>query len=147
MTPCHSLFRCLVSCLLAVLVLTASVGLTVQRYTCRMSGRSTVDLSVTGQLPQRDCAGQVVNNRPLAKDNCCDLSRHLHKLSAPAHELAPKALVPVPLLALSSIPKVWASAPPAVAVAVGTPLWFAADASPPPMGGRDLLTFVCTLLV
>jgi hypothetical protein len=144
----HSLFRRFVSLLLAVLVLTASVGLTVQRHTCRMSGRSNVDVLVPGQLALRGCNGRRLPTKAaVAKDNCCDVSSHLHKLSAPAHGLAAKVLVPAPLLAVWLPGMIW---PMATALAVpepSGPRWFAADSSPPPLGGRGLLTFVCTLVV
>lgn len=145
--PRYSLFHRLVSLLLAVLVLTASVGLSVQRSTCRMSGRSTVDVLLAGQNAQRGCGGQLVPTWPILKDNCCDHSSHLHKLSAPAHELAAKVLVPAPLLAVFTVAVVWPCAVAKNSPNVGAPRWFAADSSPPPRGGRSLLTFACTLVV
>lgn len=143
----HSLFRRLVSLLLAVLVLTSTVGLTVQRHTCRISGRSKVEVSVPGQLALRGCVGQLAPATSVAKDNCCDFSSHLHKLSAPAHELAAKVLVPAPLLAVLVPEMTWPVAPAAVAQGTEGPRWFAADSSPPPRGGRTLLAFVCRLVV
>ena len=146
--PRHSRFRRLVSLLLAVLVLTASVGLSVQRHTCRMSGRSKVAVSVPGQLALRGCTGQLAPAKPVAKDNCCDFSSHLHKLSAPAHELAAKVLLPGPLLAVWPAAELdWPVAPSVMALESSAPRWFAADSSPPPRGGRGLLAFVCTLVV
>lgn len=143
----HSLFRRFVSLLLAVLVLTTSVGLTVQRLTCRMSGRSTVALSVAGRADLQGCTADMTPAAPVAKDNCCDFSKQLHKLSTPAHELAAKVLVPVPMLVFLPPSVAWpkpllATLPPASA-----PRWFAADSSPPPRGGRGLLVFACTLVV
>ena len=143
----YSVFRRLVCLLLAVLVLTASVGLTVQRSTCRMSGRSTVDVLLAGQLAQRGCGSQLVPTGPILKDNCCDHSSHLHKLSTPAHELAAKILMPVPLLAVFTVTVVWPFVIAEEAPVTGAPHWFAADSSPPPRGGRELLAFVCTLVV
>ncbi|WP_046246956.1 hypothetical protein [Hymenobacter terrenus] len=145
--PRHSYFRRLVSLLLAVLVLTASVGLSVQRHTCRISGRSKVEVSVPGQMALRGCNGQLAPPRPVVKDNCCDFSSHLHKLSAPAHELGAKILMPLPLLAAWLPEMPWPTAPLVMAVEVQGPRWFAADSSPPPRGGRELLAFVCTLVV
>ena len=143
----YSLFRRLVSLLLAVLVVTVSVGFTVQRSTCRMSGRSTVEVLLAGQTAQRGCGGQPVLARPFLKDNCCDYSSHLHKLSAPAHELAAKVLVLSPLLAIFTV----AVAGPFVmaedASMMGAPRWFAADSLFPPRAGRRLLAFICTLVV
>ncbi len=142
-----SLLRRLVSLLLAVLVLTASVGLAVQRLTCRMSGRSQVEVSVPGQLALRGCAGHLAPATPVAKDGCCDFSSHLHKLSAPAHELAAKVLVPAPLLVVLMPATAWPVAAHELAPAMRGPRWFAADSSPPPRSGRGLLAFVCTLVV
>lgn len=146
--PHPSLFRRFVSLLLAVLVLTASVGLTVQRYTCRMSGRSTVAVSVAGDRAAEDGCGKDATATSVVKDSCCDFSSHLHKVSTPAPELAAKVLVPTPQLLAWLAPPAWAGAAsrPAAAATAG-PRWFAADASPPPRSGRALLAFVCTLEV
>lgn len=145
--PRYSLFRRLVSLLLAVLVLTTSVGLTVQRLTCRMSGRSTVALSVAGRVDLQGCTADMTPAKPTAKDNCCDFSKQLHKLSTPAHELAAKVLVPLPGPALLPTLPAWPQ-PALVVLPIGSaPRWFAADSSPPPLGGRGLLAFACTLVV
>jgi hypothetical protein len=144
----HSLSRRLVSVLLAVLVLITSVGLTVQRLTCRMSGQSTVAVSVAGRAELRGCEGELVPATPKAKDGCCDFSKQEHKLSSPAHGLAAKT--PVPVLALLAIAPAlgWPVATVTEASLARTgPRWFAADASPPPLGGRALLAFACTLEV
>ena len=144
----HSLFRRLVSVLLAVLVLITSVGLTVQRLTCRMSGQSTVAVSVAGRAELRGCMGELAPTTPKAKDGCCDFSKHEHKLTSPAHDLAAKILVPVPALLMTAPLLSWPLTPVAGAcLAEVGPRWFAADASPPPLGGRALLAFVCTLEV
>lgn len=153
----------LLSALLALLVLATSVGLTAERHRCRISGRSTVTLSLPG-LAQPDDAradagkpGLPCGNQrsALAKrrtSGCCDVSHSQHKLNAQSadHGVAkwlpdaphflPPALLPAP---------VWAGlpggAPLAAAVASGT----AANSSPPglPRAGRVLLTLVCTLVV
>ncbi|MGY3090332.1 hypothetical protein ACVWYF_003387 [Hymenobacter sp. UYAg731] len=142
----HSLSHRLVSVLLAVLVLITSVGLTVQRLTCRMSGQSTVAVSVAGRAELRGCLGELAPTK--ARDGCCDFSKHEHKLSSPAHELAAKVLVPVPALLLAAPALGWPVAPGAGGALAGAgPRWFAADASPPPLGGRALLAFACTLEV
>ena len=142
----HSLSRRLVSLLLAVLVLITSVGLTVQRLTCRMSRQSTVAVSVAGRAELRGCLGALAP--PKAADNCCDFSKQEHKLSSPAHELTAKAPVPVPMLLAILPPLSWpASEAPVISRALAGPRWFAADASPPPLGGRALLAFACTLEV
>lgn len=145
--PRYSLLRRLVSLLLAALVLTASVGLTVQRHTCRMSGRSKVDVSVPGQRALPGCTDRMAPSTPLVKDNCCVFSSYLHKLSAPAHELAAKILVPVPLDGFTPVAFSWPTPASAVVPALPCPRWFAADSSPPPRGGRRLLAFACTLKV
>ena len=144
----HSAFRRLVSLLLAVLVLAASVGLTVQRHTCRMTGQSKVGVSVAGPADLRGCGGQLAPAAPVVKDNCCDFSSHLHKLSAPAHELASKVLVPQPVLLAVWMPTpLWSAAIIEAVPGLAGPQWFAADSSPPARGGRGLLAFVCKLVV
>ncbi len=144
----HSFLRRLVGLLLAVLVLTASVGLTVQRHTCRISGRSRVEIAVPGQLAFRGYTGQLAPARPIAQDNCCDFSSHLHQLSAPALELVAKVLLPVPVfVAWQPAGIAWPVPPRAGALQIAAPRWFAADSSPPARGGRGLLAFACTLVV
>jgi hypothetical protein len=141
----HSLSHRLLSLLLAALVLTASVGLTVQRHTCRISGRSkvSVDLPGTGAV-LAGCAGQLPTR---LKRDCCDFSKHHHKLSSAAHELS-VSKVPPPLLAAWLPELAWPSGPiEAVLPAIAGTRWFAADSSPPPLGGRALLTWACTLVV
>ncbi|UOQ96232.1 hypothetical protein MUN81_13330 [Hymenobacter sp. 5317J-9] len=143
----HSRIRRSLCVVLAVLVLITSVGLTVQRLTCRMSGRSTVAVSMAGPAELRGCTADMAPAAPAAKDNCCDFSKQLHKLSSPAHELAAKILVPTPQFAavLPEHPRPLAGA--FVARFSREPRWMAADASPPPKAGRTLLAFVCKLVV
>ena len=143
----YSLLRRVVSLLLSVLVLTSSVGLTVQRLTCRMSGRSVVSVAVAVQPAPRGCTGPIFAAQVKANDQCCDFSSHLHKLSAPAHELAAKVLVPVPMLAAWVPALAWREVAAMPLFETGSPRLFAADSSPPPLGGRGLLAFVCTLVV
>lgn len=144
----HRLSLRLASILLAVLVLITSVGLTVQRLTCRMSGQSMVAVSVAGRAELRSCVGELAPATPKASDGCCDFSKHEHKLNSPVHELAAKILVPAPALAGIVPPLGGPIAPAAGAVRANAgPRWFAADASPPPLGGRALLAFACTLEV
>ena len=145
--PPYSLFRRFLSLMLAVLVLTASVGLTVQRQICRMSGRSRVEVSLPGRVALRSCEGALASTTSFAKDDCCDFSSHLHKLSAPVHELAAKVPVPAPALAFWAPIAVWLGAASVEERAVSGPRWMAADSSPPPRGGRKLLAFVCSLVV
>ncbi|MFD1469429.1 hypothetical protein ACFQ48_14455 [Hymenobacter caeli] len=142
----HSLVRRIVSLWLAALVLTASVGLTVARHTCRFSGRSRASLALLGPAP-RGCYGATTP--PRVKDGCCDFSTHLHKLTAPAdaHAIS-KVLVPGPLMAAWLPGAAWPLAPQRRArVAAAGPRWFAADASPPPRGGRALLRWAGKLVV
>ncbi|GAA3970795.1 hypothetical protein [Hymenobacter antarcticus] len=144
----HSLFRRSVSLLLAVLVLITSVGFTVQRLTCRMSGLSRMAVSVTGQADLRGCIGGRTPATPAAKDDCCDFSKQLHKLSVPAPELAAKILLPAPLQAIMGPSALaWPVSPTVTLLTNDSPRWFAADSSPPPRGGRLLLAFACTLVV
>ncbi|HEX8328104.1 MAG TPA: hypothetical protein VF629_11230 [Hymenobacter sp.] len=145
--PRYSLFRRFVSLLLAVVVLTASVGLTVQRHTCRMSGRSKVNVTVPGRALPQGCNSQAATANTAVEDNCCDTTSHLHKLSAPAHELAAKVLVPVPVLVARMPEMQWPPQSVTVALPGVGPRWLAADSSPPPLAGRELLAFVCTLVV
>ena len=135
----------LLSALLALLVLATSVGLTAERHHCRISGRSTEQLSLPGQ---RTVAGQACGKRRTM--GCCDISHVQHKLNAqssvgftkwlPAPLLLAPALLPTPTWAGGVV-----AAPLATAVAVGT----AANGSPPgvPRAGRVLLALVCTLVV
>jgi hypothetical protein len=147
----------LLSALLALLVLATSVGLTAERHRCRISGRSTVALSLPGLASHDDEAPTrpAKPGRPCGKrraDGCCDVSHLHHKLNAqsqagdlakwlpsPPH-LLPPALLPAPVWAGFG-----AAAPLAASVAVGT----AANSSPPgaPLAGRVLLTRHCTLVV
>ena len=147
----------LVSAFLALLVLATSVGLMAERHRCRISGRSTVVLSLPGLASHADdaAASPAKPGRPCRKrraDGCCDVSHLHHKLSAQSvdeglakwlpepPQLLPPALLPAPM---------WAgfvtSAPLAAGMAVGT----AANSSPPgvPRAGRVLLARHCTLVV
>ena len=141
----HSPFRRVVSLLLAVLVHITSVGLTVQRLTCRISGHSTVAVSVAGRAELRGCLGKLAPATPKAADGCCDFSKHEHKLSSQAHALAATILVPVPALFAVAPAFNWPLLQAAaVSFVAAAPRWFTADASPPPLGGRALLAFACT---
>jgi hypothetical protein len=147
----------LLSALLALLVLATSVGLTAERHRCRISGRSTVALSLPGLASHEDEAptGPAKPGRPCSKrraDGCCDISHLHHKLNAQSQADAPAKWLPSPphLLPPALLPApVWPgcglAAPLAASVAVGT----AANSSPPgvPRAGRVLLTRHCTLVV
>lgn len=144
----------LLSAFLALLVLATSVGLTAERHRCRISGRSTVALSLPGRaLPDADGCGSPqsaqTKHRP---SGCCDISHVLHKLDAKARAGSAAHWLPTPPAALppALLPTpAWASlstaAPVAASVAVGT----AANSSPPgaPRAGRVLLARHCTLVV
>lgn len=146
--PAHSFPRRLVSLLLALLVLTTSVGLTVQRHTYRISGRSKVELAVLGQVALRGCTGQLAPAQLITQENCCDFSSQLTKLSTPAHELAASVLVPVPMVAAWQPAGItWPVPSQAKALQGDAPRWFAADSSPPARGRRELVAFACTLVV
>ncbi|QKG55298.1 hypothetical protein GKZ68_00790 [Hymenobacter sp. BRD128] len=152
----------LLSALLALLVLATSVGLTAERHRCRISGRSTVALSLPGlashegdapgRKPGRLCGNQKSASAKRRADGCCDVSHLHHKLSAQSADAGLAKWLPAPpahlLPALLPAP-VWAgcgaSAPLAAGVAVGT----AANSSPPgvPRAGRVLLVRHCTLVV
>ncbi len=147
----------LLSALLALLVLATSVGLTAERHRCRISGRSTVALSLPGLASHTDepDAAPAKPGRPCGKrraSGCCDISHSQHKLNAQsaaagvtkwlpdAPQFLPPALLPTPVWTGPATDALLASA-----VAVGT----AANSSPPgvPRAGRVLLTLVCTLVV
>ncbi len=153
--PALSYRHRLVSALLALLVLATSVGLTAERHRCRISGRSTVALSLPGlahsdDTPTPTKSGQACGKR--RADGCCDISHSQHKLNAQSADAGlakwlpgspaalPLALLPTPLWAGQRV-----AAPLAASVAVGT----AANSSPPgvPRAGRVLLTRHCTLVV
>jgi hypothetical protein len=145
----------LVSAFLALLVLATSVGLTAERHRCRISGRSTVALSLPGLASHDDEAPVNKPGRPCGKrraDGCCDVSHLHHKLSAQSADAGLAKWLPEPPSHLPPflLPEpVWAgfpaSAPLAVSVAVGT----ATNSSPPGVlrAGRVLLTRHCTLVV
>ena len=154
----------LLSALLALLVLATSVGLTAERHRCRISGRSTVVLSLPGLAshddeapagstkPGRPCGNQRSASAKRRADGCCDISHLHHKLNAQSQADAPAKWLPSPphLLPPALLPApVWLgfdlAAPLAASVAVGT----AANSSPPgaPRAGRVLLTRHCTLVV
>ncbi|MGI4742268.1 MAG: hypothetical protein ACRYG7_44485 [Janthinobacterium lividum] len=148
----------LLSALLALLVLAASVGLTAERHRCRISGRSTVLLSLPGLAHSDDAAPTPSQpGRPCGKrraSGCCDISHSQHQLNAQSAAAglakwlpAPPQLLPPALLSVPVWPGLGAGVglPLAASVAVGT----AANSSPPgiPRAGRVLLTLVCTLVV
>ena len=143
----------LLSAWLALLVLATSVGLTAERHRCRLSGRSTVVLSLPGFTPKQDTAPA---GRPCGKrraSGCCDVSHAQHKLNAqtPAASLAKWQPAPPPALPPILPPALpWAGVTPLAsypvpAVAVG----YAANSSPPGQyrAGRVLLTLIHTLVV
>ena len=131
----------LLSLLLAALVLTASVGLTVRRHTCRISGRSTAHLLLPGLAGAAGCGPAAAV--PELRDGCCDVAAQEHKLSSPAGPaLLAKVLVPTPLLLALPPPVMprWPAAAGAEATAAALGVrWFAADSSPPASGRAVLL--------
>lgn len=143
----HRLF----SAWLALLVLTASVGLTVQQHVCRMSGQHTAQ--VVFAAPHHGCPAPMATAAPAQagkaqlKAACCDFKAFRHKLSAPTTDHTwSKAAVPV-ALALPAAPAAWLQVPKRTWLqpAAG---WYASDTSPPGHpAGRALLTLVCTLVV
>ncbi|KAA9339104.1 hypothetical protein F0P96_00255 [Hymenobacter busanensis] len=149
----HSLVFRLFSLWLALLVLTSSVGLTVQQHTCHISGQTQRAVVLT---PRHSCAppkaaapgckpAAVAARSTAVQDGCCAFSVQQHKMDAFGSVLLAK--VPVPAL-VAVLPKA-AWAPVATAAVCGSPqaVFYATDASPPPLAGRALLAFVCTLVV
>lgn len=151
----RSLLLRLGSLWLALLVLTASVGLTVQQHTCRVSGQTQRAVVLT---PHHGCAPAGMPTGPAGckqpaplkktslKAACCEFSAHHHKVDAPAHDLAlGKVPVPAFVAVLPTVPA-WPQ-PVTASVAAEARVLHAADSSPPPLAGRALLTFVCVLVV
>jgi hypothetical protein len=136
---------------LALLVLTASVGLTVQQHTCRVSGTHTAAVIFAPAhhgcpAPAVEKAGSHATSKAQVKSACCEFGAHFHKLDAPSPELTwAKTLVPGFIPAWLAAPE-WPSVP-AAPLLNGASLWHAGDTSPPLRAGRTLLTFVCTLIV
>ncbi|WBO85268.1 hypothetical protein [Hymenobacter yonginensis] len=143
----HRLF----SALLALLVLTASVGMAVLQHTCRQSGYRTT--AVVFSTPKHRCPApeptqEATHHSTKAQltSACCDFQAHLHKLDVPAPELAWAKLLPPPLAADWFPATAWPTLPPAPLVARAA-AWHASDSSPPPRAGRQLLTFIQVLVV
>ncbi|TGE08221.1 hypothetical protein [Hymenobacter fodinae] len=147
----HPLTHRLFSAWLALLVLTASVGLTVQQHTCRVSGTHTAAVIFTPAHhgcppPAAEQGGSHATPKAQVKSSCCEFGAHFHKLDSPSPELTwVKSLVPAVLPVWLSSSE-WPSAP-AAPLLKGAARWHAGDASPPLRAGRTLLTFVCTLIV
>lgn len=141
----------LLSCWLALLVLTSSVGLTVQQHTCRQSGHRSA--SVVFSPARHGCPPVQARQHNLKQAgptkltaSCCEFGAHFHKLDAPSAELS-WLKVPAPAVMPEwPAPIMWA-AHPAPARLAGPQGWHAADSSPPPRAGRQLLTFVGVLVV
>ncbi|UPL50107.1 HYC_CC_PP family protein [Hymenobacter sublimis] len=141
----HRLF----STWLALLVLTTSVGLTVQQHTCRQSGSRTA--SVIFSPAQHTCpAPKPATQQHAAKarlsKSCCEFGAHFHKLDTPSAELAWVKVLPPALAPAWPAATVWPAAPTAPLCQVAA-RWHATDSSPPPRAGRTLLTFVGVLIV
>jgi hypothetical protein len=141
----------LLSALLALLVLATSVGLTAERHRCRISGRSTVTLSLPGLAHRDDEAGKT--NQPCGKrrtSSCCDISHSQHKLSAQGTVSFAKWLPAAPAFSPALLPApMWAGLPAGAPLAASVASGMAANSSPPGVlrVGRVLLTLVCTLVV
>lgn len=139
------------SALLALLVLTASVGMTVQQHTCHLSGNRTA--SVVFTTPQHRCpapelsaAHQAPSGQAHFKAACCEFSAHLHKLNIPTAESTWAKLLPSPLLVAWWPTPTWPVLPPTLLVAQAE-AWHAADGSPPLRAGRQLLSFIGVLVI
>lgn len=134
---------------MALLVLTTSVGLTVQSHTCRSSGRRSA--AIIFRAPQHKCppnyspvaASHRLPGKAELKKACCEFGAHFHKLEAASHNPdQAKLLTPPVLLAWLPVSD-WGLFQPA---RLGTPAasWPASNSSPPLRAGRILLAFVCT---
>lgn len=141
----HRLF----SVWLALLVLTSSVGLAVRQHLCHQSGQRTTD--VIFQPTRHGCPPTPVANGPHQDDkahlakSCCEFGAHFHKLDTSLVQLS-WAKVPAPAL-LPGWPAAPFPARKAAAFCQPASRWYAADSSPPPLGGRALLTRVGVLVV
>ncbi|KUG09769.1 hypothetical protein [Solirubrum puertoriconensis] len=150
----RSLLLRLTSLWLALLVLTSSVGLTVQQHTCFASGQTQRAVVLTPHhvcAPKEAVAKAPGCDKPAAvakaavEDGCCDFSAHHHKVDTSASSGPLLKVVAPALLAVLPQP-VWAPQAPAAVVAPQL-TWHAADSSPPLRTGRALLAFKCTLNV
>ncbi|HEX8425674.1 HYC_CC_PP family protein [Hymenobacter sp.] len=144
-------FHRLFSALLALLVLTASVGMTVQQHVCHLSGNRTT--SVVFTTPQHRCPAPKSETKHYGpagqaqlKAGCCDFSAHLHKLDALTPEMVWAKLLPSPFVATGWPALTWPSLPPTLLVAQAD-AWHAADSSPPLRAGRVLLSFIGVLVI
>ncbi|MBC6698122.1 hypothetical protein [Hymenobacter sp. BT190] len=143
----HRLF----SALLALLVLTASVGMAVLQHTCRQSGYHST--AVVFSTPEHRCPAAETKPEALLqptkaqlKSTCCDFQAHLHKLDVPAPELTWVKLLPLPAIADWLPTTAWPTLFPAPLVAHAA-VWHASDSSPPTRAGRQLLAFIQVLVV
>ncbi|WP_375436622.1 hypothetical protein [uncultured Hymenobacter sp.] len=143
----HRLF----STLLALLVLAASVGMTVQQHTCHLSGSRTA--SIIFSTPQHRCLApkpaserHAHSSQAQLKVACCDFSAHLHKLDAPTSGIVWAKLLPSPFVAPWWPTPTWPALPPALLITQAD-AWHAADSSPPLRAGRVLLSFIGMLVV
>lgn len=142
----HRLF----SVWLALLVLTSSVGLAVQQHTCRVSGQHTAH--VVFSTAQHGCppampvaeAGQPAKAK--LQKSCCEFSAQHYKVDLPTAGVKALKLVP-PAFIDWLLPSAWPQAPLTSPARAQAAIWHAADASPPRPAGRQLLTFVCLLVV
>lgn len=141
----HRLF----SVWLALLVLTSSVGLAVQQHLCLQSGQRSTDVifqpASHGCPPTEVAGGSTKAEAVHLVKSCCEFGAHFHKLDASSAQLSwVKVSAPALLPA-------WPAAPfpayKAAALRQLAPRWYAADSSPPPLGGRALLTRVGVLVV
>lgn len=128
-----------VSLLLALVVLAASVGLPVQRRTCRLSGRSTARIAWAAAL----LGSSSTNSFDIAKhggltSNCYGYHLELHQLSTPAP--APTFAKLLPAAVLLALPA--ASSPtwlPRLVLITGRAFDIRPALVPPRPGGRRLL--------
>jgi hypothetical protein len=138
---------------MAVLVLTSSVGLTVQQHTCAMSGQTQRAVVLT---PHHACAPQQAVEAGCAKpqlgtadatvkDACCAFSAEHHKVDAPSHLDLVKVKVPALVAVLPEAG--WQPHLSTAARLVPALVHHGSNSSPPPRAGRTLLAFVCTLVV
>ena len=148
----HSLSHRFLSMVLALLVLAASIGLPVQRRTCRLSGRSTAHIAwslVNPASALSGIGGSQQKNQHRLESSCYAYSLHLHQLSAPGYSPVATKLLPVgpvwlapPALARFPIPT-----RPNLATGAIHSGWFTSKAPPPRPGGRTLLVQVGQWLV
>lgn len=139
----------LLSLTLALLVLVASVGLPVQRRTCRLSGRRTVHIGWHTALNGTSPRGATKSPTTRLAGSCYAYSFQLHQLPAGSPTTTTAKLLPAGpgLLALPPVGQLRFASGPRWAATIPTPRGLGEPAPPPRLGGRRLLVRIGLLIV